>query len=415
MNLNLSLQLNPNQTYVLAVSGGLDSMVLMDYLYKSNYNLVVVHFDHSVRDASILDKKLIESYVNERNIPFHFFKLTIGKKDFQNQARLLRKKHLEEVANLFSTKNIVTAHHLDDLAETILMKINRGSSLLGYGGMRPSYVSNGFNYLKPFLYQEKNDLLLYAKKHNIHFLEDASNQKDDYLRNRIRHHIIPLFKEENAFLKHIITFHKQTLAAYDFIRKQSFSYLEQYEHTFDIKTFKVLDPAVMTDVILLLFEQCHIPSNFFLINDIVEGLLNDSKPNLFFDLKADFVFIKNYESFLILPKKELTELKPLPQVITSKNLVDFTQEYVEICYNKLDYPLSVRRRKNGDHLAFPFGRKKLKSFLIDKKIPLQERDHLDLICDANDNIIWIPNLYLNQTLGTENKIYLTLQEASHAK
>ncbi len=415
MNLTLSVPLNLNEKYVIAVSGGVDSMVLLDYLYQLNHQLIVVHFNHLARKEAILDKELLEKYTTLRKIPFYYFELNISKSDFQNQARLLRKKHLEQVAFENQCQNILTAHHLDDLAETILMKLNRGSSLLGYSGMQPFYTKHGYHYIKPLLYIDKETLLAYAKENDLPFLEDGSNFKDDYLRNRMRHHVIPALKKENDFLKHIITFHTQMLDAHHLIRKESLLFLTTYHHQIDLMAYKKLDKAIQTDVLLYLFELNDILPNFELISSIHQALVQNQKPNLFFDLKNDFVLIKNYQVAFIEKRKYLHENLVLPQVIVSDNLKVFKEDYVEICYNKLDYPLSVRHRKDGDILNFPFGRKKLKDFLIDKKVPLQKRDDLWLVVDSNDQIIWIPNLYLNQVLGTKNKIYLSLWEDPHAQ
>lgn len=151
------INLDKTKDYIISVSGGIDSMVLLDFLYHQNYKLKVVHFNHSVRKDSIKDKNLVYDYCLKKNIDFHYFKLNLNYEEgnFQNKARILRLEKLKQVALQYKTKYLLTAHHLDDLSETIFLKILRGSSLLGYSGMQDSCLYEDFILLKPFLYTEK--------------------------------------------------------------------------------------------------------------------------------------------------------------------------------------------------------------------------------------------------------------------
>ncbi|MDV3173756.1 MAG: tRNA lysidine(34) synthetase TilS, partial [Candidatus Phytoplasma stylosanthis] len=129
MVFHLSSQLDQKNVYIISVSGGVDSMVLLDYLYHLKYSLIVVHFNHLKRNQSFEEKKIVEQYCFLKKIPFHYFELKIEEKDFLNQARSLRKEKLKKVAVQYKTFYLMTAHHLDDLSETILFKIARGSSI----------------------------------------------------------------------------------------------------------------------------------------------------------------------------------------------------------------------------------------------------------------------------------------------
>ena len=143
------------KTLVVSVSGGLDSMVLLDFLRRMNLNLVVVHFNHQKRANSDKAAEMVKEYTEKYHIPFNYYKLTINSSDFQNRARILRHRHLEEVASRLNTPYIVTAHHLDDLLETVLISLTRGSNILGYAGMRQITEIGNYTYVKPFLYLEK--------------------------------------------------------------------------------------------------------------------------------------------------------------------------------------------------------------------------------------------------------------------
>src|SRR5690554_4951409 len=155
----IKLSLSPTNTYILAVSGGIDSMVLFDLFIKHKYKFVVVHFNHQKRTESLEDHKLIEGLCLLHQIPYHYIKLNIKSGNFQEMSRNARYLHLEEIADTYQTPYIVTAHHLDDLAETILMKLIRGSNLLGYSGMQETTQIDKYTYLKPLLHRTRADIL----------------------------------------------------------------------------------------------------------------------------------------------------------------------------------------------------------------------------------------------------------------
>lgn len=406
--MSFKINLSKLNTYIIAVSGGLDSMVLLDYLIKNGYKLVVVNFNHQKRSEAHLEHLSIEKICNFHNIPYHYIKLKIKKGNFQEEARNLRYEHLESVAVKHQTNYIVTAHHADDLAETILMKLLRGSNLLGYSSMQKSSNIGNFTYLKPLLDYAKEDLYAYAKAHQVIFNEDSSNLEDHYLRNRIRHNVIPLLKEENDVLKHFKNFSDQTYQTSEFIRLTT-KKLTKSDLSIDLVTFKTLHIAIQTDMISYILESFNITRSFEKINVILKQLLSD-KPNIEIKLSKAYYLVKAYQKAHMMPVDLLHLKKELPTLTISHNKVDNTKYSIELCYNKLDFPIQVRRRLPGDMLMFSFGRKKLKSYLIDKKIPKSIRDDLIVITDTNETILWIPDLYINDQLGNDNIIYLSLKE-----
>ncbi|MDL2292749.1 tRNA lysidine(34) synthetase TilS [Acholeplasma sp. OttesenSCG-928-E16] len=409
-------------TLILSISGGVDSMVLLNLMTSFDYNLVVVHFNHQKRVDSINDKALVENYCQINNIPFEYFKLNIPKKNFQEQARLERNHYLELTARKYNTKYIFTAHHLDDLLETILMKLSRGSNLYGYAGMQPITKSNSLLYIKPFLYYSKEQIYSYAINNNIQYLEDSTNKEDSYTRNRFRHHIIPALKLENPnILDKTITYSIQLNDAFSFIRNTSKKHLSS-TGKYDLKSFLSLDSAIQNDLLSQVLEHKNIEPTFKLLQKIKE-IISNNKPNASYKLKGKYYFIKSYNTFYI---GELNPLSPFIKNVEFENKIcvsnqsftffnkkgDLLQEAIIICYNELSFPLKIRSRIDGDVLEFEYGRKKLKDFLIDKKIPKNERDNLIIISDSNNRIIFIPNLYTNKTLGTKNEMYLIMEDSN---
>ncbi|WP_334330957.1 tRNA lysidine(34) synthetase TilS [Candidatus Phytoplasma prunorum] len=415
-SISLSINLNKKLFYIISVSGGVDSMTLLNVLFHKNIRLAVVHFNHLKREESYKDKILVEDYCLKNKIPFFYFEIKLSSlNNFQNEARLLRQKNLQLVAFRYHTNYIITAHHLDDLAENIFMKIARGSSLLGYsGGMQVKKKISDFYFLKPFLYVTKKDILHYAKKNNINYLDDITNNLNIYKRNEIRNQIMPLFKKDINFLKHIKIYHFQLLETYELIRNETKNFLKLHNsNIFCLKKFLNLNSAVQKDIILFLLENKNIFKNFNLLENIIKGLKEKLKPNLFWDLSKNFQFVKSYDQFFLLDKTKnsLKQLKkPILLIVFVLELINFFVNYIcKIYYDNLLLPLKLRHRKQGDVLKFLYGTKKLKSFLIEKKIPLYKRDELWLIVDNKDQILWIPQIYINRTLGKKNNCYLILK------
>jgi len=177
-------------TYVVAVSGGVDSLVLLDLLNNlgkdsKNYKFIVAHLDHGIRDDSNLDKVLVESYAKKYNLPFVYHRAYLGNDTSENKARNARYDFLNKVKDATSAHAIITAHHEDDLIETALINIARGTGRKGLS----SIVSNEL-ILRPLIAHSKNDLIKYAKDNQIIWREDSTNQDSKYLRNHIRHSVL---------------------------------------------------------------------------------------------------------------------------------------------------------------------------------------------------------------------------------
>ncbi len=422
--LKLDLKLKSTDTLVVSVSGGNDSMALLDMLRRLPYQLAVVHFNHQKRSESEEDAKLVESYCKAHDLNYHYYALDIGSGNFHHIAHQLRTHYLKEVANIHHTTYIMTAHHLDDLLENILIKLTRGSNLLGYAGMQQVHEKDGYVFVKPLLYIPKHELTEYVIAHKVPFLEDQSNEENVYLRNRYRHAIIPLMHQENDMLLETVKqFHIQLTNAFKYIRNQSMAFTTDL--TIDVEAYKTLDPALKDDVIAYILESMHIPFNMRIIEKI-ESVLLSKRPNLSYRLGNNYTFVKSYETAYVKQQTDVanvkielemgrTELDNMAIFTFFDKTQSITDHSVKLCYNKLAFPLWVRRRQDGDILTYNYGHKKLKKLLIDSKVPLEERQSLLLVTDSDDTILWIPGYYLNQTLGSDYELYFELiKETSDA-
>lgn len=178
--------------YVVAVSGGVDSVVLLDLLSKkAEVELVVAHFDHGIRSDSKKDEKLVKKLARNYGLLFEFERTRLGNPTSEDKARQMRYAFLESVRRKYGAKAIVTAHHQDDHIETAVLNILRGSGRRGLNS-----ISNNPGVKRPLLKIPKAELIKYAKDNKLEWREDSTNLNEKYLRNRVRKNIKPNLKSK---------------------------------------------------------------------------------------------------------------------------------------------------------------------------------------------------------------------------
>lgn len=165
--------------YLVAVSGGVDSVVLLDMLSRSEHRLIVAHVDHGIREDSAADARFVAALARKYQLPFVTTRFELGAGASEDQARTARYGFLREQATLLGAK-IVTAHHQDDVIETIAINLQRGT------GWRGLAVMGGEEIVRPLLPMAKTDIYTYALRHHLEWVEDSTNQTDAYQRNRVR-------------------------------------------------------------------------------------------------------------------------------------------------------------------------------------------------------------------------------------
>lgn len=409
---------------ILSVSGGVDSMSMLDFFTRQNYTIEVVHFNHQKREQSAEEATLVSHYCQTYDIPYHYYTIDVDQGNFHHQAHVLRQQYLHDVAKVAHASFILTAHHLDDLLESILIKLTRGSNLLGHAGMQPIHKDKHITYVKPLLYVSKADLVAYAKKNDVPFLEDESNQTDEYLRNRYRHAITPIMKQENTdLLMQVKQFHMQLSKAFRFIRKTTMSFLDG-KNVIDILLYLKLDDAIQDDVLAYLLESNHMQVSYEKISTL-KTILHNKAPNKTYKIDQDHLFVRHYnhaEIQMVLPtdnvfikvKDGQNKLPNMAIFTFLANSPSKTEDMIKLCYNKLAFPLWLRYRKDGDTLSYAYGHKKLKKLLIDEKVPMFIRNKLWVLSDNTGDILWVQNHYINETLGDKQSLYFTLKENDHA-
>lgn len=193
------------QTIVLAVSGGPDSMALADLFRQikdqQQIKLVVAHFDHQLRSDSYRESEIIKAYCQRNDLPFEEEKWhQHPQSGIEAAARTARYAYLSQVMQKYQAKYLVTAHHGDDLIENILLKFIRSGVPEEMNSLKAISKRNNFLLLRPLLTSSKQQLLAYVEKRKIDYVNDSTNFEDDTLRNRLRHHVVPLLKKENPHL-----------------------------------------------------------------------------------------------------------------------------------------------------------------------------------------------------------------------
>ena len=202
----------PEGTYVVAVSGGVDSVVLLDVLSKQkNLVLVVAHYDHGIRKDSSEDRRFVEALAKHYGLPFEYAEGKLGAKTSEAAARAARYKFLEGVKNKHKTDAVITAHHQDDLLETAIINMLRGTGRKGL-----TSLSSGSSIVRPLLGLTKHELLEYAKANKLDWHEDSTNSDTKYLRNYVRHNIVAkLTAEQRRKLMQIIESQRSVNAQLD--------------------------------------------------------------------------------------------------------------------------------------------------------------------------------------------------------
>ena len=298
-----------NNYVVIGVSAGPDSMCLLDLLQKKTTKIVVCHINHNVRKESIEEEEYITKYCQDKNIILE--KTTINnyqENNFENEARKKRYMFYEEILKKYNSKTLLLAHHGDDLIETILMKISRGSNLEGYAGIKE--ISNVKNYqiIRPLLKYTKEDIINYNKSNNIKYYNDSSNQSTNYTRNRYRLNILPLLKKEDKNIHKKYLKYSKTLIEYDdYIKREVKRNINNVykDNIINIDNLNKLDTFLIKNILYNIMNNIYQNKNNIITDRHIQNiisLLNNTKPNIKIDLPNNKEIVKEYNKLIIKDK-----------------------------------------------------------------------------------------------------------------
>lgn len=391
---------------LLAVSGGIDSMVMVDLLQRLCFDIGIAHCNFQLRATeSYDDEQFVVAFADERQIPVFTTRFDTKafaddyKLSIQVAARELRYNWFEELLDTQNFDYLLTAHHADDNLETFMINLSRGTGLDGLTGI-PRQLDH---VIRPLLGFSRNEIEAYATQNAIQWREDSSNESDDYLRNKIRHNIVPLLKELNpdflASFQKTQDYLKQSQQLADDAAVMVYQQVAQQandEIHFNLKKLKQL-PNYRSYLYQWLNEF-----GFTAWDDIYKLADGQSGKQIF---APQYRLLKNREYFILSP---LNEADSKAEFLIDKDAVDVnfplklsicktadiseaSNSIIFVDEKKLEFPLLLRRWNEGDVFQ-PAGMegqsKKVSKYFKDEKLSLIEKENTWLLCSGNQ-IVWI--------------------------
>ncbi len=412
-----------NKKIVIGVSSGVDSMVLFDLL--KGHDIVVAHINHNMRPESDYEQTYLKDYCLSRSIPFETITLEYSsselEENFQLIARNKRYEFYKEVIEKYNADLLALAHHGDDLVETVLMSMVRGTSLRGLIGFSAESEVNNLSIIRPLIIYSKEDILEYAEVNELMYFEDSSNKSDKYTRNRYRNTILPFLKNETKNIHNKFLCLSEDLAdVYEFIMISVNKFIDSSRR---ISNFQILHKAVQREVIATLLKRQSITFNSNLINEIVSILIHN-EPNAVIHLPNNLVVLREYDKFTIQVDQKFNDYEIEINELGTYNLPNGDEIFVgekkskihtssyKLCYNNTVFPIVIRNRRDGDKIKLSFGTKKIKSLFIDLKIPLKKRNNQPLVI-FEDKIVWIPGIKEGLHEETNNYVYINYKKGDY--
>ena len=432
-NFNQILQrmnlLQADKKILLAVSGGVDSIVLLKLMLSipttSRPEVSIAHINHQLRTEAKDEEQFVKKLADENNIPFYSF--VWSKKEhpisgIEEAARNVRYAFFKKIMTEQNLDVLMTGHHQDDQVETILMKLTRGSILEQLTGIDESQTFAEGKLVRPLLSFEKQELFTFAKQQGLKFMEDESNFESNYTRNRFRNEIIPLLKKENnQFNQHIEQF---SVDLKDLLEISKQSIQETYNlvvdvkddaHVIEIQAYEKLSSAYQRVLLKHLLNKLYQSDTNGYKKNYIELLMNwilHGEVNTTLDLQSDLIVKKDYHTVSFQKQKttieeidkyepviidqvdewiELSSTEKIGLFVYDADEVEMDEESLLISEELLNMPLTIRHRKPGDRMQYSGlnGSKKIKDIFIDEKTPVVKRDKAWLVEDQTGDILWL--------------------------
>lgn len=391
----------------------------------NNVKVIVAHVNHKVREESDEEAQMVEEFAKQNNDIFELYEIKEyhDKTNFHEDARKIRYKFLKELKDKYKADYLLTAHHGDDLTETVLMRITRGSNLKGYIGFKEESDWENIKLLRPLIRRTKKYLEQYDIENNIPYRIDKTNYSDEYTRNRYRNEIIPLLKkeDENIHLKYLklsTELNKYYQFVKELVKKEEKNIVDDDGNIIVSKLINLpslYQEVLIGEMIADIQLNDYLPLNDSLFNDML-NVINSSKTNALIDLPNNYVFGKEYDKLVF--KKKVDSVETIDYILENDYIgntfdIIFTDDFdssnncIALSKNDIKLPLKLRNRKNGDIIEVLNlnGKKKVSDIFIDSKVPSNKRDIYPLLVDSNDNILWIPGIKKSKFAKAKNEKY----------
>ena len=383
---------HPGDHIICAVSGGADSMALLFAMYllkqKLKIDVSAAHFNHQLRGAeSDRDAEFVKDFCSRYEIPLHLEAEQVipGKKGLEAAARDARYRFLRSLPG-----KIATAHTANDNAETVLMRMVRGTGLNGIGAIAP--VSD--HLIRPMLSVSREDVVQFLDTYHIPYVEDSTNETDAFLRNRIRHHVMPLLAQENPKIA-------ENLSAMALRLREDaavLTELAEQSHTTDVFALRELPVSRRSQVLSNLLKAWGVcePSAEHILQ--LERVVFSDKPSARVSFTNGLVIGRNYNTLQPFPQETKLDMVSLPcpgEILLEQYGLRIICRQANVCCDQKNCftvrtsgTVYLRSRREGDSIRLPGGTKSLKKLFIDRKIPAMERSRVPVLAD-DLGVLWV--------------------------
>jgi tRNA(Ile)-lysidine synthase len=408
-NINDKQLFDPTQKVLLAVSGGIDSMVLLHLFEKSEFDYGIVHCNFNLRgEESDKDEAFVKKHVWEHGVPAFFESFETKEYaqlcgiSIEMAARDLRYEYFERIRSKNKYDFIATAHHQDDLIETFFLNLSRKTGIKGLTGIKDKTGK----IIRPLLWVGRKEIEQFAAENYIDFREDSSNNEVVYQRNFLRHKILPLFSELNpAFKKNLLASVenlKDAEKVYSgFLNSEKENVFLRKENEVLIEIEALQKSAYPKTLLLEILSEFNF--NPTVIDEVLKSFETESGKQFFSKTHRllkdrEYLFVseikEDEEKIYYIEEEDFELFAPFEISIKRLNTEDFQliKKANTACIDleEIHFPLLIRKWKQGDYFQ-PLGMtgfKKVSDFFIDQKIPIHEKENTWLLCSGK-KIVWI--------------------------
>lgn len=390
MNLNIDTE----KTYILACSGGPDSMALLDMAYQSGISFIAAHVNYHVRPSSDRDEKIVTDYCQAHQIPLSvLFAPRQHQRNFENWARDLRYQFFYDLKTEYNCYGVLCAHHMDDHIETYFMQKERKIIPLYWGIQKESLYDNKLIIVRPLLSCTKKQLEDYCHTNHIPYGTDETNSDTGYTRNRIRSDIALRFSEEDkVHLAETIEEENRHLSAfYESVRMESEKLFVPYDQT----AYRNTKEQLRLECLRAFLLNNGIDSRHFSIVHLkeIDALLLSGKNH--HSVMQGKLFSVDYGEITVCDP-------PVPYSHTYDRISYISEEHYALKENgstiegvtlhEDDFPVTIRSYQPSDSIRLRLGKKKLNRFFIDRKIPYPKRLLWPVMVNRNNEVIFVPEI-----------------------
>ncbi|MGN1294846.1 MAG: tRNA lysidine(34) synthetase TilS [Bacilli bacterium] len=388
------MQYENEKIFLVALSGGPDSMALLSMLIKNKHKVIVAHVNYHTRKESNDEEEMVKRFCASNNIKCYVKEAYLSSKkgNFEAWARNLRYDFFKDIYIKECASALLVAHHRDDLVETYLMQKNRGA-IVTYYGIKEETIINDMKVIRPLLSYRKKDLLSYCVDNDVPFSIDSSNLETKYTRNKIRHEIVEKMDDEelNLILQEIKKRNDELNSINANVKKMleqenltNEELLQLDEKTFAMYFFSLISKKIKLSSLNLSYTKVM----------EIRKTLQSKKASAIVSINKDYQLIKEYNSFILSPKNSNYEYEYImtePSVMDTKEFsCDFRTDLSPLKIYPNSYPLIFRNVKEGDIVQIGEINKKVSKVLMDEKVPLNKRKTYPIVLDKYGKVVYLP-------------------------